>query len=173
VWTLTADLLGLFALGANVRSISALAAFIVALAMSSPALSGVYADTLGKCLVSSTTDADKLVLGQWMFAAMSANPKLNSMVSITPAQRDEISHKFADLTQRLLLIDCRKETVEALRYEGTSVFEASFKVLGDAASQTILNDPSAQMEIGRFASFFDKDKFSGLMAEAGISGSTK
>ena len=145
-----------------------LVAFLAVFACAGPAAAGVYADTLGKCLVSSSSDDDKIALARWIFSAMSANPKLSDMVSISASQRDALDHQFAQISQRLLLKDCRKETVDALKFEGDSIFEKSFAVLGEAATQEVMNNPDTQAAVAKFANYFDKQALLDLEKEAGV-----
>jgi hypothetical protein len=109
------------------------------------------------------------MLARWIFSAMSANPKLSDMVSISDSQRDSLNRQFAQLSQRLLLKDCRKETIDALKFEGDSIFEKSFAVLGEAATQEIMNDPAAQGAVAKFTTYFDKQALLDLEKEAGVS----
>src|SRR5690348_9773307 len=94
------------------------------------AQAGVYTDDLSKCLVKSSNRADRSVLVQWIFSGLSLHPAVQPFVSITEEQRDAFNEKAAALLSRLLVDDCRKEAIVALKYEGTAAFDASFQVLG-------------------------------------------
>ena len=51
--------------------------------LSSPsAVAGVYADELAKCLVRSTTDADKTYLVRWLFASVSTRKRTEPVTGI-------------------------------------------------------------------------------------------
>jgi hypothetical protein len=148
--------------------IAAAGMFAVVLTFGSHASAGIYTDDLSKCLVSSASQADKDVLIEWVFAAMSTNPVVKSMSSVTPEQRTVLTRSAAELMQRLLVSDCRKETVAALKYEGDSAFETSFGVLGQVAMRGLMSDPVTDAELQKLAGDVDKDKLADLWKEAGL-----
>lgn len=146
----------------------------MAFALSSgQAFAGVYSDDLGKCLVASSSPKDQVVLMRWLFSAFSANPNLKPMVASTAEQREGYNKDAAVLLQRLLLEDCRKEAVAALKNEGASALESSFAILGQVAARGVMSDPAAQAEMGRMATFMDATKMEALAAEAGIGAPAK
>ena len=83
--------------------------------VSASAHGGVFTDDLSRCLVAKTSDADRTTLMRWMFAAMSMSPAISDLAQVNQAKLDLINKKAADLYSRLLLVDCRHETVAALR----------------------------------------------------------
>ncbi len=90
------------------------------------------------------------------------------MVSITPEQKIANDQKMAALFERLLLVDCRAESKDALKYEGVAGFQSSFEVLGKAATMGLMTDPHAAASMTGFASYLDRDKLNALFKEAGI-----
>ena len=80
--------------------------------------------------MKSFNGADRLVLVQWIFSALSLHPAVRPLASITTEQRDALNERVAALFSRLLVDDCRKEAIDALKYEGSAAFDASFQVLG-------------------------------------------
>ncbi len=143
------------------------AAFAAAMAFGTATTAGVYTDDLSRCLVKSSTQSDNTALMQWMFAAMSVNPAITSMTSVTPAQREKYDRSAAALIERLLLKDCRKETLEAVKYEGEKAIEASFSVLGQVAARGLMSDPGTMAGMQNLTTYLDKDKWIALGKEAG------
>ncbi|WP_157072406.1 hypothetical protein [Brevundimonas bacteroides] len=70
-----------------------------------PASADIYADDLSRCLVRSTSAEDRVAFTQWMFSAMSTNPNVAGLASVTTEQRANYSRTTALLMQRLLLDD--------------------------------------------------------------------
>jgi hypothetical protein len=136
----------------------------------SAALAGVFTDDLSKCLVKSSGTADQVVLVQWIFSAVSLNPSVAPLSSVTDTQRDDLSRSAAGLFQRLLLVDCRRETIDALKFEGERALEASFEVLGKVATVGLLSDPkvSSQLESGFDGENLDRPKWVELYKAAGL-----
>jgi hypothetical protein len=129
---------------------------------------GVYGDDLSKCLVAKTTDADRQLLIQWIFSAMSVNPNLKGVVTVPEAQREATSKDAANLLETLLLTTCRESTTAALKYEGTNVIETSFGVLGQVAMRGLMSDPKVTGELERMGSYIHEDRWAQLAKETGI-----
>lgn len=140
----------------------------MALASAIPAQAGLYGDELSKCLVRSATDADRAQLMQWMMAAYAASDAAREIVTLDRAQHDRFNRVGAALFNRLILEDCRSESVAAIKYEGASAVEASFETLGKIAGRGLMTDPKVAAEMERFGTLFDQAKFAELGREAGI-----
>lgn len=106
------------------------------------ASAGPYGDAFTKCLVRSTSDADRSYLVKWMFAALSLHPEVKSFVAITPEKREALNAGAADLFRRLIMESCRSEASEALRYEGEMTFQQGFAVLGNVAGRGLMAHPN-------------------------------
>ena len=130
---------------------------------------GVYTDDLSKCLVKSTSTNDRVVLVRWMFATLSLHPAVRSFVSVPDQQRDDATKAAAGLFTRLLTADCRKESVNALKYEGATAIGASFQVLGQVASRDLMTDPNVSKGMQQLGADIDNDqKLKDLLKDAGI-----
>src|SRR5713226_8174117 len=127
-------------------------------ALAGPYLAGPYGDELAKCLVKSTTDADKTYLVKWLFAAAALHPDVKSIASVSDAQRDELNKNAAKLFERLLTESCRSETQEAVKYEGPSTLESSFNALGQVAARGLFSHPTVARGTGELTNYVDKQK---------------
>ncbi|MGI8841512.1 MAG: hypothetical protein ACR2F8_12135 [Caulobacteraceae bacterium] len=150
------------------RALMAVMAAVAVLGGTTTASAGVYADDLSRCLVSSTSDADSAMLVRWMFSSLSANPVLKAMTTVTEGQREAYNKAVAALFERLLTVDCRKPYVEALKYEGGTVTETSFGVLGGAAVRGLMNQKDVAAQLQKLSTYLDKNKFAALAKEAGV-----
>ncbi len=151
------------------RRVPRVHAFVVALLVLAAVPSvwaGPHGDALGKCLVSSTTQAEKTTLVRWMFAVMALHPDVQSSSAVTPAQRTAISRDTAKIFQRLLTESCASQTRAAIRYEGTATIEASFSQLGQVAAQELFAHPKVAAGLTEFASYIDESKLKALGAPA-------
>jgi len=137
-------------------------------AVSSGAEAGVFTDDLTRCMVSKASAADKGAFLAWMFSAVSADPRLQKYTTLDRAKRDQIAANAAGVFQRLLLTDCRKETVAALKAEGQEALSQSFGGLGRAATEQMFQSPEARAELESLGKNFDESKLKALNAEAGI-----
>jgi hypothetical protein len=104
----------------------------------------------------------------WMFSAVSADPKLQKFTTLDRAQRDKIATAAAGVFQRLLLVDCRKEAIAAIKAEGEESLMQSFGQLGRSATQQMFQSPEAQAELESLGKNFDDDKLKALAREAGV-----
>lgn len=132
------------------------------------ASAGIYSDEMAKCLVKSSTADDQTLLVQWIFSAMAAHPAVKPMTNVTAEQQTDFNRKVADLAQRLTIIDCHKETVDALKYEGTASFEQSFSILGQVAMRGMMSNPLVAADLGALSGFMDRKKIEALAKEAGL-----
>ncbi|HVH74537.1 MAG TPA: hypothetical protein VM755_06440 [Stellaceae bacterium] len=138
------------------------------------ALAGVYTDDLAKCLVKSSTENDKVLLIQWLFAAVSLNPAVKPLASVTPSQRQTYNEGAAALLSRLLVKDCRKEAIDALKYEGTASLGTSIQVLSAIAGRELMTDPHVREGTSTFGHLMDGDQdLKTLFKAAGLAAPTK
>jgi hypothetical protein len=142
----------------NARSIVLSAAVLLGLPPSS--LAGPYGDDMAKCLVRSTTAADKSDLVRWMFAMMALHPDVRSLAVVSETDRHAMNRKLAALMERLLTESCRKESVDAVKYEGSGTIESSFKVLGEVAARELFANPAVTAGLSEFGKLVDSDKIS-------------
>jgi hypothetical protein len=161
--------------GAVRRSLPAAVATLLLLGICGiSAQAGVYTDDLSKCLVKATSTNDRVVLVRWMFATLALHPAVRSFVSVPDAQRDTATKAAAGLFTRLLTADCRKESVNALKYEGVAAIGASFQVLGQVASRDLMSDPNVAKGMRQLGADIDSDqKLKDLLKDAGIATKTK
>ena len=126
------------------------------------AFAGQYADQLGKCLVESTSERDRVQLVRWIFSAASLHPAVEPISSVTEEQLNDASKVVADLMVRLLTESCRTETERSLQYEGISTVPMAFRVLGDAAGKEMFNSPEVAEGIALLVKHVDMERLQSL-----------
>jgi hypothetical protein len=119
---------------------------------------GPYTDELSKCLVSSTTNADRTLLVRWMFAMATLHPAVKSMATVSDSQRTELNRKVAGLMEHLLTVSCQSAARQAVKFEGTGAIEASFNVLGQVAGRELFSNPEVAAGLGDLEKFVDANK---------------
>lgn len=112
------------------------------LALPVTAQAGEYTDNLSECLLSSTTEDDKLSLVKWMFTAMALHPAVADFSDISLSSREQANREMAELLVQLLSVRCYSETQLALQNEGALALETSFSVLGQVAATNLFSDPN-------------------------------
>ena len=137
-----------------------IAALVVS--VSNPVLAGPYADEMARCLVGSTSPADRNALVRWLFAAGAMHPEVRAIVSVSPAERDELNRSMARLLERLLAESCRAQTQDAAKYEGSGSFEAAFQVLGQVAGRELFSHPAVAESMNQVTQHLDRKKLEGL-----------
>ncbi len=153
--------------GDLMRRIIAGAVALAGLFAAAPVSAGVYADDVTRCVVKATSDADRLALVRWVFAAMALHPDLKAMAVVTPEDRTQINQTMSRLVERLLTQDCRKETVDAIKYEGSDFLGTTFKSLGEIAMGGLMSNPDVGKGFRDWAATMDTKIFDGLATEAG------
>ena len=129
-----------------------------------PAFAGPYGDTMTKCLVSSTTAAERTALVQWVFATAALHPDVRALAVASDADRDRLNRAMGILLERLLTQACLSETREALRFEGGGTIEASFNVLGQVAGRELFSAPSVTASMAGFSKYLNEKKIKEALA---------
>ena len=123
-----------------------------------PAQAGPYSDELGKCLVGSTTAADKGALGKWNFATAALHPAVKSIATVTPEERTGFNRDTARLFERLVTEACRMQTQQAVKYEGAAALQNAFQLLGQVAARELFADPAVAGGLSELERHFDREK---------------
>jgi len=140
---------------------------IVALAsLSSVAHAGPYGDELSKCLVESTTPADKGTLVRWVFAMASLHPEVKATSSLTSEQRTELSKSTAALFTDLITKRCKDKALGAMKYEGPATLQASFGILGQAAMMELFSNSEVATGLAELGKYFDNSQFEAAFGQA-------
>jgi len=126
--------------------------FLLFISMAATAWAGPFTDEMSKCLVRSTSEADKTLLIKWIFAAMSTHPDVKSLSAVTPEKGEQLNRETAKLVMRLLTRSCKAETRQAVEFEGEDTFKASFSILGQVAMQGLM----VNAEVSKYFSGFEK-----------------
>lgn len=143
-------------------------AVVVCMGSAGAAQAGVYADDLSKCLVKSASPADQKDFVIWAFSAMSAHPDVAKYANFTDEQRTAGSKRVAGLYERLMTVDCRAETIAAVKYEGSAAIGVGFSVLGQVAFRNLMGDAKVNAQLTELEKYVDTKKFEALAAEAGV-----
>ena len=144
------------------------AAALAALAAAAPASAGLYTDELSKCLVAKSGAADRTLLVQWVFGAVSVHPAVQDMAKASEERRRELGRGAAALFGRLMFEDCRSETVAAVRYDGVGAIHTSFGILGQVAMTDLMSHPQVGRELEAMGRGVDPRRMEALMREAGV-----
>ncbi|WP_047393239.1 hypothetical protein [Chitinibacter sp. ZOR0017] len=132
-----------------------LAVFLLA-----PTLSwaGAYADDLQRCMVNSTTAADKNALVKWMFVEFAEHPSLAEFRVVEAATKVQIEKNMAVILQRLLVDQCAKQARAAMQNEGMLGYTSAFRALGEAAGMSLMQDPKVAKGMQSFVQYVDLAK---------------
>jgi hypothetical protein len=129
---------------------------LLLLAVSVSASGGIYTDDLSRCLVESTTEADRVNLVKWMFTAASAHPAVQPLAVVSSEDVESANREMAELIVRLLADACREEAQKATKYEGASTFEASFGILGQVAGKELFASPEVGAALSGLEAYLDE-----------------
>lgn len=126
-----------------------LAAASLACLTATPALAGVYGDELTKCVVTSSTDQDKLLFVKYIFSAMAEHPAVKPMANVGADTSAALDRDTSTLFNRLLFADCRKQMIDVIKYEGLGAVGPAFGALGEVAMRSLMSDPAVSAKIAR------------------------
>jgi hypothetical protein len=151
-------------LSSNIRTVALFTVIAGSLLPASNALGGgPYTDELSKCLVRSSTPADKSVLVQWMFSTLVLHPDVAPLASVPDSKRTAISQSVAQLFERLIVDSCRVQTQEAIRYEGAGAIDTSFSVLGQVAARELFLHPKVAAAMADLEKHLNSDRISSAL----------
>ena len=123
---------------------------------------GPYTDDLSKCLVEGTTHETRILLGKWLFMALSQHPTISSFVAIQDSEWNEASKSVADLLVQLLTESCPEKTQVALKYEGPLALQTSFQVFGTIAGTELFRSPEVAAATAEVDRYIDKEKLEAM-----------
>jgi hypothetical protein len=135
------------------------------LASASVTHAGVFTDELSRCLVRETSAKDKADLVRWIFAVASLHQDVASIASVSKVDRTAADRAVGALFQRLLTDSCRKQTIEANKYESDIAIKQSFKVLGEVAMQELMSAPAVNAGVSNFMKYVDEAKLREVFPE--------
>lgn len=135
-----------------------------------PANAGIYGDDLAKCLVERTSDADKILLAQWIYTVISVHPSAAALGKISDADREAVAERAGKVFETLLTASCREQAAKTIKYEGTEALGNGFKALGEIAMTTLLGDPAVSAESQNFARYVDQAKITAALTDEAPAG---
>jgi hypothetical protein len=122
------------------------------------ARAGEAGEALSKCLTTSATQDDRRVLAQWIFAAISSHPDLETLTSISAEQRTELEKEAAVIFERLIAVDCTPLAREVIVREGSEGFANAFRTLGGLAMGGIVEDEKVKVGMARLSGSIDEQR---------------
>lgn len=135
--------------------------------LSSTAYAGPASEALGACFIQSTSGRDRDTLVKWLFYTMSMNPRIKDIVNSTPTEREKYTKLTASLYDRLVFVDCKQETLIAIREDGAESLVKSFKMLGEMAAVELMTDPAVAKESSELNKYVDAKKWGELVSGVG------
>lgn len=150
------------------RRISICALTALFCAVSTGATAGAFTDDMSKCVVAKSTTDDRTTLMVWMFSAIASHPAVQPMANVSDSERARLTKKVGEFVVRLLTVDCREQTLAALKYEGASAFRDAFELFGQVAMQGLIKDPAVAQHFDALKGAFDDPKMQSLFKEAGL-----
>ncbi len=130
----------------------------VCLAFSTLSHAGIYSDDLSRCLVESSTAADKSKLVKWMFTSMALHPDVTSMSSVTDLQRDASNRDAAEMFVKLMTEVCLTQAKKAIQFEGPLAIQQGFSVFGQVAGQELFTNPNVAQALAGLEKHMDNER---------------
>lgn len=115
-------------------------------------------EDLSSCLVSSTTDADRSLLVQWIFSMLAQHPDVKPIASVSDSVRGGLNRATADLVMRLVTVSCRAEARAAVQAQGVNGLQPAFSILGQVAAQQLFSHQAVMAGMSDWARLLDRPK---------------
>ena len=139
--------------------------FLLVSATNKAVNAGPFTDTLGKCIVRSTTQIEKGKLVQWTFIAFSDHQLLKTIFDLSEGDKTTADKQMAKIVMRLFTVACKSELKEAVKFEGQKAVRDAFELLGKVSMGALMTDQNVQKAMGRYVKFMDLEKLKSLFAE--------
>jgi hypothetical protein len=127
---------------------------------------GPYSDDLAKCMVRTSSPADRAEFVKFLFSAIAQHPDVSSMANIPPKQMEATMKATGELIQRLLLQSCRSEAQLAIHYESMQSVFSAFQFYGQAMAAELWGNPIVAGKMKDLNKYLDVEKFKAFEAEA-------
>jgi hypothetical protein len=147
---------------------------LLTIAFATPVSSQTYSDALMQCYYQSATQEEKTAWVTWSVSNLLLHPRLKDLaLSIAPEKRKAVAQEVMIAFERLTLVACRKEAINAMKNEGeNSIFRAN-SLFSGMVTRSYFTDPVVLAGLNESLQFFDKSKFAELGREAGLVGPPK
>jgi hypothetical protein len=122
------------------------------------AFAGPYADELKQCFIQSSTSNDNITLIKWMAKAMVAHPALTDFSAMKSSDKAIIDKEFAAYVEKILVGDCKKQTVATLENEGLGALQGSLTLLAQFVLKELMSQKEVATEFSAFTSHIDQGK---------------
>lgn len=121
------------------------------------------ADRLSQCLITKSTNEDRIALAKWMAFAMSAHPAIRDVVAIPPVEIDRSDKEMAAIFTELLVVRCPAEASAVLSStDSTNAMQVAFEKLGEMAAEEISNGADSQARMSGFLKYLNEEDFRSL-----------
>lgn len=128
-----------------------------ALVLSSSANAGVYGDDLTRCLVSSASAQDRLILARWVGVAIVQHQKVAPLARTSQKDLMGVSIAASDVAAELMGSVCFDQAMNALKYEGEASIDKSFEYLVGLAIEELMQDAEVRSAFAKFHSHFQQN----------------
>ena len=106
----------------------------------------------------SSASKGNITLNKWMAKAMVAHPALADFPAIKSTDKSSIDKEFAAYVQKILVEDCKKQTVATFENEGMGALEGSLELLAQFVLKELMSQKEVATEISAFTSHIDQGK---------------
>jgi len=129
------------------------------------AIAGSYGTELSNCIIRSTSPEDRNDFVMWMFSAMAQHPSVKNETSISNEIVETSTIKTAKIFERLLTEDCKNETADVVKYEGTAELEKSFQLLGQVAARELFQNQEVAQALAKLEQHMNVKKLEDALRE--------
>lgn len=117
-------------------------------------------ENFSNCLISSTSEKDRLDLIRWIYGAMSVHPAIEDMSNVSAAAKEDNNKNLANVFERLMVKDCKTE-FRALALSGNAEegIEAAFAYLGEVAMMDLMQNNAVLESLEAYTEYLDEATF--------------
>lgn len=130
---------------------------LLALCMQAQAqINSPYTTDLQKCLVTSLSDSDKIVMQNMILQTFFAHPNFYQKNPFSEHEISQNDKKLGELFTRLIVKDCAKEFALAIKYDGKIADYYGFEAMGKYAFMELVQHPDVLQRSQNIEKYIDR-----------------
>ncbi|WP_010543157.1 hypothetical protein [Sphingomonas elodea] len=123
---------------------------------------------LAACLKAHMTTQDRGILVRWIFAGMARSALVQDMSKVSEEQRVIAMREAGKVIERLMIADCRAETVTVMKANGVEGTEEAFGQVGEAAMADLMTDSEVMATFAGIIRYVDMNALMKLLLDGGV-----
>ena len=126
---------------------------------------GPYKDDLIRCVGDSLTENDKNNFAFFIALSFSRLPEMRDIFFLDEIRKDKIIRDYATSLDRLIILDCRSQSENVVKFEGPNELASAANMMGQIALREKLADPAVVELFDEMEEYVSTDEWNELFGQ--------